>query len=263
MGYNIRVVDVWFSYTKGEYILRGINLEARKGEITVIIGPTGCGKSTLLLIIAGLLKPEKGIVYYNNKPLNELLPGIRRDIGILFQDPDDHLFNPTVFDEIAFSLRSLGVKENEIREKVRYISELLKIQHLLNRSSFKLSVGEKKKVALASILVYEPKVLLLDEPSANLDSKTLDLVKNIILKAKSEGKTLIITSCDLDFAIQIADRIYAINNGRIKVNCKVEEFLNDKVFQKIDLHQPLLYKVLTELGIDPKIILRIVRSKQQ
>jgi len=261
MGYDVRIEDVWFSYTREEYVLKGINLEARKGEITVIIGPTGCGKSTLLLIIAGLLKPDKGIVYYDDKPLDELLPGIRRDIGILFQDPDDHLFNPTVFDEIAFSLRSLGLEEDKVREKVYSISEILGIQHLLNRSSFKLSIGEKKKVALASILVYEPKVLLLDEPSANLDSKTVDLVKDIIFKAKSKGKTLIITSCDLDFAIQVADRIYAIDNGQVKASCRVEEFLDDEVFQKINLHQPLLYKVLRELEIEPRTLLKIIRGK--
>jgi len=91
MGYNIRVEDAWFSYVKGEYVLKGINLTAQKGEVTVVIGPTGSGKSTLLLTMAGLLKPDKGIIYYNDKPLEKLLPYIKKIVGILFQDPDNHL----------------------------------------------------------------------------------------------------------------------------------------------------------------------------
>ena len=259
MGYNIRVEDAWFSYVKGEYVLKGINLTAQKGEVTVVIGPTGSGKSTLLLTMAGLLKPDKGIIYYNDKPLEKLLPYIKKIVGILFQDPDNHLFNPAVFDEIAFALRSLGMKEDEVRGKVNRIAKVLSIEYLLHKSPFKLSVGERKKVALASILVYEPKVLFLDEPTANLDSKAVSSVKNLIIDARSEGKTVIVTSCDLEFAIQVADRIYAIDNGQVKVNCRVEEFLREEIFAKINLHEPLAYRVLKVLRIKPEVLLRIIR----
>lgn len=258
MGYNISE-NIWFSYVKDEYTLRGINLEAKRGEVTALVGPTGCGKSTLL-IIAGLLKPDKGMVYYNDIPITNLLPKIRKDIGILFQDPDDQLFNPTIYDEIAFALRSLNIEEHYIRNEVLAIAKELRIERLLNKSPFRLSIGEKRKVALASILVYNPTVLILDEPTANLDYETVQLMNDIIFKAKDEGRTIIVASHDLDFIIRTADTVYSISNGLINVKCKGIDLLREENLKRTNLQPPLLLEMIDILGIDRDLLIDLVKN---
>ncbi len=259
MEWHIEVKDLWFSYIKGEYVLKGTNFEAKPGEITALVGPTGCGKSTLLLIIAGLLKPLKGEVYYNGNPLSSILPNIRRYIGLLFQDPDAQLFNSTVYDEIAYALRSLGWKE-EVRAKALSIATNLGLRKLLHRPPFRLSVGEKKKVALASILVYDPNVLLLDEPTANLDGHSVSVVKNTILNAKDERKTVIIALHDIGFVVQVADVIYVMCDGEIKRRCRVYELLDDEVIKEVNLPLPVFARVLKRMNIDVKDLIRFIRE---
>ena len=262
MTVDVEARDIWFSYLGDKnYAVRGASIIARAGETLAIVGPTGCGKSTLLLILAGLLKPQKGSVYYNGKLITELLPGIRRVIGFLFQDPEDQLFNPTVFDEVAYALRTMGLPEQRIRELVESISVKLRIKHLLSRPPYKLSVGEKKRVALASILVYDPEVLILDEPTANLDAEGVSMLVDIVLKARKQGKTVILASHDLEFVFKVADRVYIMREGRIQEEVPGRELLRPEILDKVNIAPPLVARVIERLGVKYEDIVELARSE--
>ncbi len=262
MTVDVEARDIWFSYLGDKnYAVRGASIIARAGETLAIVGPTGCGKSTLLLILAGLLKPQKGSVYYNGKLITELLPGIRRVIGFLFQDPEDQLFNPTVFDEVAYALRTMGLPEQRIRELVESISVKLRIKHLLSRPPYKLSVGEKKRVALASILVYDPEVLILDEPTANLDAEGVSMLVDIVLKARKQGKTVILASHDLEFVFKVADRVYIMREGRIQEEVPGRELLRPEILDKVNIAPPLVARVIERLGVKYEDIVKLARSE--
>lgn len=208
--------DVWFKYPDGEdYVLKGVGFGLRDSDLVIVRGPNGSGKSTLLLIAAGLLRPERGEVLMDGVPLEAQLPHARRRIGITFQDPDDQLFNATVYDEIAFALRQLKYPEDEVREAVRRVAEALRIENLLRRSPYRLSGGEKVRVALASVLVYDPEVLLLDEPTAYLTGEVKEGVLKTILDLRSEGKAVAITTNDPDVMKLPSSTSYTLTQGRL------------------------------------------------
>lgn len=205
--------DLRVSYPGAGVVLRGVTLRLKRGEIVFVIGPNGAGKTTLLLTLAGLLKPDRGEVLLDGRSLWEQIPGARIRIGLLFQNPDDQLFNPTVRDELLFTLNQLSLTESEKRERIEKLAHALSIAHLLNRSVFALSAGEKKRVALASILVYEPEILLLDEPTANLDPFSTFLLLSIVCSARSEGKAILIATQDIALAESLADRVILLSEG--------------------------------------------------
>ncbi|MEM0458459.1 MAG: ABC transporter ATP-binding protein [Thermofilaceae archaeon] len=207
--------DLWVSYPGAGVVLKGVSLRLKRGEIAFVIGPNGAGKTTLLLTLAGLLKPDRGEVLLDGRSLWEQIPGARRRIGVLFQNPDDQLFNPTVRDELFFTLNQLGLPEGEKQERVQKVAQELGVAHLLDRPTFALSAGEKKRVALASILVYEPEILLLDEPTANLDPATTALLVSTVCKARSRGKAILIATQDTTLAESLADRVILLNEGTI------------------------------------------------
>ncbi|MEM1983349.1 MAG: ABC transporter ATP-binding protein [Sulfolobales archaeon] len=208
--------DIWFRYSgNDDYVLKGINLKLSRSELSIIKGPNGSGKSTLLLIAAGLLIPEKGEVLLYGKALTDQLPQARRKIGITFQDPEDQFFNATVYDEIAFALRQLRTPEDAIRSKVTEIAEALGIGRLLNKPPYKLSGGEKVKVALASVLIYDPEVLLLDEPTAYLTISTKSELMNLLKNLRDSGKTIVIVTNDSDMMKYYIDKSYLLINGSL------------------------------------------------
>lgn len=213
---KLELRDVWFRYSKEEdYVLRGVDLDLRESELVVVVGPNGSGKTTLILLAAGLLRPERGEVLLEGKPLHKQLPLARRKIGVTFQDPDDQFFNATVYDEIAFALRQLKVSEDEVRTRVTEIARMLSIEHLLNKLPYKLSGGEKVKVALASILVYEPEILLLDEPTAYLTPENKDEVIEILRKLKESGRSILIATNDSDIIKHTTSKVLKIVNGKL------------------------------------------------
>lgn len=213
---KLQLKNVWFRYSRGEdYILRGVGLELRESELVVVRGPNGSGKTTLILVAAGLLKPERGEVLLDGKPIYEQLPLARKKIGVTFQDPDDQFFNATVYDEIAFALRQLKICEDEVRTRVTEVARRLRIEHLLSKLPYRLSGGEKVKVALASVLVYEPEILLLDEPTAYLTPETKDEVIELLKKLRGEGRSILIATNDPDITKHSVDRVVRIANGKL------------------------------------------------
>lgn len=258
----LEVRDAWFTYPGGIRALRGASLAANRGEVTVVMGPNGCGKTTLLLVSAGLLRPESGEVLLDGRSLEELLPAARRRIGIVFQEPDDQLFNPTVYDEIAFALRQLSLPSSEVDRAVRATAKRLRIDHLLERPPYTLSTGEKKRVALASVLAYEPEILFLDEPTANLSADGIDELEILIDELRREGKAIVIATHDVEFAARVADVVYAMKEGTTIGSGPARDVLSDEdLMARIGMKPPIavrLYRLLLGSGNTPLTLEELV-----
>ncbi len=231
--------DIWFRYPDGTIALKGISLTVYEGEVLAILGPNGAGKSTLLLILAGLLKPWKGFVSYKGETLRVDDPSIRRSIGMVFQNPDDQLFCPTVFDDLAFSLRQLELPEDEVKRRVEETALLMGVSHLLHKPPYRLSFGEKKKVALASILIYDPEILILDEPTSSMSPRFLFQIKEILKARRKIGRTHIIATQDVEFAYALADRIMIVIDGELRREGAPEMILQEPhLLEEADLKIP-------------------------
>jgi cobalt/nickel transport system ATP-binding protein len=246
----LRVDKIRFEYPGGPEILKEATFNANKGEIVAIIGPNGSGKTTLLMVAAGLLDPSKGNVYVEEKPLRDQLPKIRSRIGLVFQEPDDQLFNPTVYEELAFALRQLLNSTEEVDERVKKITKDFDLKEMINKPPYRLSIGEKRIVALASVIAYDPDILLLDEPTANLSSGPIKAIEEILQEAKESGKVVVIASHDVEFVASVSDRIYVINRGVIIGGINTRSILSDDSMLTIaDMNPPLVLQTLRELGL--------------
>lgn len=220
---SIRNLD--FTYPDGHAALTAIDLDVFKGEVFGIIGPTGAGKSTLLQHLNGILQGDGQIVVDNITIETKTEKTIREKVGIVFQNPDDQLFCPTVYDDISFGLFNLGFTPPQIEEKVTAILEQMSLTHLRDLSSHHLSFGEKKRVALATTLVMKPQVLALDEPFANLDYKSM---LNIIEMIRNLDMTRVIISQDILLALSICDRIALLDDGKIIKIATPQEIAADR-----------------------------------
>ena len=206
---NVVVRDIWFYYRKGVYIFKGANAEFKCGRINVLVGPVGGGKTTLLLLISGLIIPQKGEILIGNSKAHQI---DRKIFGVAFQNPDDQLFNPTVYDELAYSVRKL---KSNFKEDVLKIANKFGIEKLLNKRVLELSFGEKKLVSIASVLVHDPTIILLDEPTANLSPKNKRMLKNTLIDLKIKKKNIIIATHDVNFAKEIADNLFLVRDGKV------------------------------------------------
>lgn len=260
---KVAVDDIWMKF--GDVVaLSGVSLEIEEGELMTLLGPSGCGKTTLLRIIAGLYKPTRGKVYFDNVDVTDKPPW-ERNVGLIFQDYAlwPHM---TVFDNIAYGLKLRRVPKEERAERVSRVAELLRIQELLDRFPHQLSGGQQQRVALARAVVINPSLLLLDEPLSNLDAKIRVNVRSEIRKLQKRlGITSIYVTHDQEEALSISDRIAVMNMGRIEQVGKPLEvyhnpasvFVSDFIGQaniipgrvkEVDIESKVLL-VETEMGI--------------
>ena len=225
--------DVFFHYD-GVPALRGLSLDIAQGERIVLLGANGSGKSTLLRILDGLYPPAQGSVSFDGVPLtferlqddSFALP-FRRRVALVFQNPDVQLFNPTVWDEVAFAPLQLRLPKEEVVARVNATLDLMGISHLRDRPPYRLSGGEKKRVALASAIVLDPDVLLLDEPTATLDPRSQSQIIDLIQQWKGSAKTVVSATHQLEIVDDIADRILVLEEGRVAASGTVAEVLGD------------------------------------
>lgn len=223
--HKIEAKDLHFSYPDGHKALKGLTFSIYHGESVGIIGANGAGKSTLLMLLMGVLFPEKGEVLVGDVHVTKkTLPVIRQRLGMVFQDPDDQLFMTTVYDDVAFGPRNYGLDEKEVEGRVLQALEMVGILHLKDRAPFKLSGGEKRAAAVASVLSMQPDVLIMDEPTAALDPKSRRRVMNLM---KSFQHTKIITSHDLDMVFDICNRVIVIKDGQIAADGPAADILAD------------------------------------
>lgn len=232
------LTDVHFSYLERFPGLSGINLNIHQGEKISIIGANGTGKSTLLTMLDGLIFPQQGSIKAFGKELSEdLLDNsefsrlFRMKVGFVFQNPDVQLFCPSVKEDILFGPLQLGMPKDEIKKRFENIINTLSISDLLERPPHQLSIGEKKKVAIASVLVIAPQVIILDEPTAGLDPSTARQIIEIILNLNLNGCTVITATHDLHVIPEISDLTYVFNKEKRIVRCGTAyEILSDREF---------------------------------
>ena len=232
MGLLFELEDVGFEY---EHIpaLRGLSLQISGGEGIALLGANGSGKSTLLRILDALCFPSQGSVTFCGQRLRPELfhqdgfaLSFRRRVALVFQNPDAQLFNPTVFDEVAFGPLQLQWPSQHVLSKVSAALEQMKIAHLRDRPPYRLSGGEKKRVALASVVVLEPEVLLLDEPTASLDPRSQSQLIDLIQDWKGSSKTVITATNQLDIVEDIASRIVVLEEGKVAASGGPREILS-------------------------------------
>ena len=218
----------------GIVAIRDLSLAVEAGERTVLLGANGSGKSTLLRLLDGLCFPSQGCITAFGDPLtqNSLSNptfnfNFRRRVGLVFQNPDAQLFNSTVFEEVAFGPLQLRWTKKDLHKRVEEILDFMGISHLRERPPYRLSGGEKKRVALASVIVLDPDVLLLDEPTATLDPRSTSQLVDLIQQWKGSTKTVITATQQLDIVEEIADRVLILQEGRILADGTPSEILSD------------------------------------
>ena len=221
----IQATGLTYKYPDGTAALKGIDLAVREGERVALLGPNGAGKSTFLMHLNGTLRGEGELLLDGLAPTKQNLKKIRGLVGLVFQDPDDQLFLTTVFDDVAFGPINQGLNEAEVAAHVKDALEVVDMLWATSRSAHHLSFGEKKRVALATVLSMNPKILVLDEPTSNLDPRTRKRLESLILEL---GHTMIIATHNLDFAWRSCDRSVILSGGKIVADAPTRELLVDR-----------------------------------
>ncbi|MDI9609584.1 MAG: ABC transporter ATP-binding protein [Candidatus Verstraetearchaeota archaeon] len=241
----ISVKDVNYRYSANLEAVRGISFEVRKGESVGILGPNGAGKSTLAMLLAGLFLPTSGDVKaFGVSTRSKEFEHVRPRIGIVFQDPEDQLFNNTVIDDVSYSLRNLGVDKESANRRSMETLELLGIAHLKDRSPHRLSYGEKKRVSIATALVNSPELLILDEPTANLDLRSRRSLVELVNLLNKQGLTLIVSTHDVEALPDLVERVLIMEGGKIVSEGPVKSIITDE-------------QLLGEASLEPPAISRL------
>jgi cobalt/nickel transport system ATP-binding protein len=227
------VQNISFSY-EAIPAIRGLTLHIEEGDRIALLGANGSGKSTLLRILDALYFPSAGTVTFKGDALTEkhlqqegFSLNFRRRVALVFQNPDVQLFNPTVFDEVAYGPLQLQWEKEDVIRRVDETLEFMSISHLRDRPPYRLSGGEKKRVALASVLVLDPEVLLLDEPTATLDPKSQSQVVDLIQQWKGTARTVIAATHQLEIVEDIADRVFVLEAGTVIAEGTPSEILSN------------------------------------
>ena len=222
----LRMNNLSFEYPDGYKALSGINLELSKGERLGVLGPNGAGKTTLILHLNGILGELKGDINLNDiSYTEENISKIRKSVGLVFQDPDDQLFMPTVLEDVMFGPKNFGFNDMQVQENSIKALEQVKMIEYIDKPPHHLSFGQKRKVAIASVLASEPELLVLDEPSSNLDPASrrelIDILKNLEV-------SIILVTHDLPMALEICSRSIILNNGKITADSETYKILKDE-----------------------------------
>ncbi|PTR23578.1 cobalt/nickel transport system ATP-binding protein [Rhodococcus sp. OK519] len=215
-----------FEYPDGRRALDGVDLEIAAGERVAILGPNGAGKTTLILQLNGVLTASSGSVQIGGLPVDrENLREIRRRVGVVFQDPDDQLFMPTVAEDVAFGPVNFGVRGDDLERRVTEALEQVDMAEHAERSAGHLSGGQRRRVALATVLACRPDVLVLDEPSSNLDPVARRELTDVLVGLDT---TLLLVTHDLPYAAQLCRRAVILDEGRVVADDRIERILSDR-----------------------------------
>ena len=243
----IKFENVDFFYEKGNNILNNINIHIKKGKKVAFLGENGSGKSTLFLLMNGILKAHRGEIYINGEKLlnkKESLKNIRKQIGIVFQDPETQIIAPTIMQEMAYGLQNMGVEKNKVEEIVNKALEEVGLLAQKYKLCHTLSYGQKKRLCIASIFAMNPEIIILDEPLVWLDPQNYNKVIELLEEKTKQGKTIIFSTHDVNFAYNFADYIYILKDGHIvKEGNKHEIIKNKKELKEFKLDFPEVLKI--------------------
>lgn len=238
----LEVRELYYAYPDGHEALRDVSLDLMEGEKMALVGANGSGKSTLLLHLAGALAAQKGDVLLRGESVGEDLGRLREAVGLVFQEPDDQLFMPTVLEDAAFGLVARGMPSGEAQARAMEVLEVLGAAHLAARPPHRLSGGEKRMAALAGVLAMEPKVLILDEPTAALDPRAR---RRVIETLQGMEGTALIATHDLDMALDLCSRAVILSGGRAAASGALPDLFRDEtMLQGNGLELPLRYSGL-------------------
>ncbi len=251
----IKVENLSYAYMEGtpfeRKALENINIEIKKGEFVGIIGHTGSGKSTLIQHFNGLLKPTKGRVIINGiDTLGKDLKELRKQVGIVFQYPEHQLFEENVYKDISFGLKKIGMESTEIFDKVNKTLEIVGLnEDILDKSPFELSGGQKRRVAIAGVLVMEPEIIVLDEPAAGLDPKGRNEIFNFIQRLyENFGITVILVSHNMEEITRLVERVIVMNKGTIEMDGHVKDIFKDtERLEQLGLSAPQITYLMKRL----------------
>jgi cobalt/nickel transport system ATP-binding protein len=243
----VSMADVHFRYPDGTPALRGAGFTLHHGESVGLVGANGAGKSTVLLLLAGVIFPERGTVRVGDWPVTPAtLPHVRRALGMVFQDPDDQLFLPTVEDDVAFGPANLGLPPEEVRERAEAALDRVGALHLRRRPPHRLSGGEKRAVAIATVLAMRPDILVMDEPSSHLDPAAR---RALIDQLRAFEHTKIVASHDLDLVLDVCRRTIVLDGGTVAADGPTGEVLSRRdLLARVRLEPPLRVQACPRCG---------------
>jgi len=225
MHHTIDVSDLTFTYPDGRVALRGVNLFVAPGEKVALVGPNGAGKSTLMLHLNGILKGQGEVRVCGTRIEEGSLGEIRAAVGLVFQDPDDQLFSATVFDDVAFGPLYMGLPEDDIRSRVQRALEAVELNDYDDRVCHHLSGGEKKRVAIATVLSMDPEILVLDEPTAGLDPRAR---RSLIHLLRDLPQTMLVSTHDIPMVAELFERTVVIDEGEIVFDGSTQSLMADR-----------------------------------
>lgn len=251
----LKIEDLHYVYGNGNSALEGVSVNIYEGEKIAVIGSNGSGKSTFFLNINGVLTPNQGKIIFKNIVVNKKnLKELRKNIGIVFQDPDNQIIASTVSAEVGFGPMNLKLPKEEVRKRVEEAMKYMNISDFKDRPPHYLSGGEKKRVSIADIIAMKPEIIIFDEPTAALDPVNAIMLEEVLTKLGSECKTMLISTHDVDFVYRWAERVLVFCRGEIIADgTPLEIFNNIEVLNKANLKQPTLLEVY-ELLVEKKIL---------
>ena len=255
----LEISDVDYSYPGGVQALSAVNLRVNPGEKLAILGPNGAGKTTLLMLMNGTIRPGRGEIRLDQEPIGYGKAGLRalrRKVGMVLQDPDDQLFAATVFEDVSFGPLNIGLSKTEAADRVHATLAALQIGDLAERPTHMLSFGQRKRVAIAGIVAMEPKILLLDEPTAGLDPLGVVHLLAALRQVSRKGTTIVLTTHDMDTAFAWADRIAIFGDRRVACVGTPEAVFEDaQMLKRLHMRRPIIWEMahlLRQRGIiDP------------
>ena len=248
----LKAENLYFSYDdENSHSLNGLSLEIKRGHKVAFMGANGSGKSTFFLCCNGIHRPSSGTLYFNGEPIDYSKKGLldlRAKVGIIFQDPDNPLFSASVYQEISFGILNLGVSEEKAKEEVEQVIDHLEITPFRHKPTHALSGGQKKQVSIADILVMHPQIIILDEPAAALDPKHTTMVNHIIDRLTDEGITVLMSTHDVNYALEWADDIFLFKDGKVLMQgTPIEVFSNQSALAETNLEQPAVLQLFHSL----------------
>lgn len=255
----IRVRNVYYTYSNDVEALKGVSLTIEDGEFVAIMGQNGAGKTTLIKHFNGLLRPTNGDVLVDGENTKETsVAKLARNVGFVFQNPDNQLFCESVEEEVAFALRNFGYKEATLKKRVTWALNLLGLTEYKKTSPFMLSGGERKRVALASVLAWNPKFIVMDEPTIGQDHEQKEKLRQFIIQLNSQGKTVVIVTHDIEFVAECNPRVVLMSEGRIVADGVGKDVLTDTdELTQASIVPPQISQIfmgLAELGLPKNVI---------